>query len=149
MRDKSLKMSIPREKKIHGIEVKKMKCGEFIAALEELNEFPARIVSKIFGGDVNAAINTLKGIDKDGVFALITRLLFILPEEVIEALNKLIGIPREKIEALGVTELLEVIEAWYDINDVTDFFVVARRLKAKAARGFGFSGGSPSEKASD
>ena len=107
MKDRSLNLSFSRVKKVHGVEIKKMKCGEFIAAMEELKDLPARVVDKLFNGDVDAAIDQLKHMDKQRLFELLGRLLFLLPEEIIGAVNYLIGIPREQIEELTPSQLLE------------------------------------------
>ena len=83
-----------------------------------------------------------------------TRLLAVVPEEIMRLLSELLDIPRERLledspEALSPKELLEIISAFWDLNDMTDFFGIARRLAGQVkAASFGSNAGSPSPRAS-
>ena len=42
--NKSAAMSLPKNKKVHGIEIKKVPVGKYIAAMREMEELPGIIV---------------------------------------------------------------------------------------------------------
>lgn len=95
----------------------------------------------------------LKELDRDKLPELLTKLMSVVPNELMGLISELLDIPIERLtedipEALSLSELMEIVTEFWELNDMSGFFVNARRLagKVKAAT-IGFSVGSPSPKA--
>ncbi len=153
-RNKSLQISAPKEKNLYGVCIRKLPIAKYISFLRAAEELPQILIGKMFPDTgVNGIVEYLKGLDKDKVFDLLTRLLAVVPEELMGLLSELLDIPKERLtedtpSSLSLAELLEIISAFWELNDMSGFFVTARRLagKMKAAT-IGSRVGSPSPKA--
>lgn len=154
-------MSLPEEKELYGVTIRKLPVGRYLMALDTLERLPAIIVEKIIpeaGGTTEIAAKLLTG-DKEFMEAVLLRLLTTVPKELCRMLSELLGIPEERLlsadckNALSLKELLDIMMAFWEMNDLSDFFGSVRKLKAKLTAqkdktaGTGYSGGSPSDKA--
>ena len=140
---------MPKSVTLYGVKIEKMKTGRFIEALQNIQDLPIRIIEKVFGGDVDAALKELKTIDKRGLSQLLCRVLTVVPNEAVELINHFVGVENGKILDLTPKELTDVLIEWYKVNDLSDFFGNARRLKQLVAHDFGFNDSLPSESQSD
>ena len=151
--NKSAGMSLPKSKKIHGIEMRKVPIGQYIAAMREMEDLPNLIVHELFPGKSMAEIvQSFSTADEAFAISLLGKLLVVLPERLIEVICQIIGVEKEIVlEQLTPKELLDVVQAFWALNDLTDFFKsVSGLLKIKLpAQKIGSSDGLPSEKASE
>lgn len=153
--DKSLKISAPRERTLHGVRIHKLPVGKYIQVLRALEDLPSLLMGEVFPElRMKDILSTLQQIDKDGLLAIMGRLLTIVPEQVCTILSDLLDIPLDKLldadapGALGINELAQILLAFWELNDMTDFFTTVRRLQTQAsAQNIGFSGSSQSHKA--
>ena len=135
---KSLKISAPKEKELYGVKIRKLPIAKYIRVLSAAEEMPQLILGKAFPGQsADEMLNYLRSLNKDRMLELMTRLLAVVPEELMKLLSELLEIPRERLlddvpDALSPAELLEIVAEFWDINDLTAFFVNARRLAGKA-----------------
>lgn len=136
-RNKSLKISAPKEKTLYGVRIRKLPIAKYINFLRAAEELPQLLIGKIFpDSSIGGIIEYLKNLDKDKVFDLLTRLLAVVPEELMGLLSELLEIPKERLtedtpSSLSLTELLEIISEFWELNDMSGFFVTARRLAGK------------------
>ena len=152
--DKSLTASLPPKRVMYGVEVSKLNVGRFLQVLQAAENLPAMLLEKLFPEQsAEEILIYFKTNNKKGLLDLITRLLVVAPKELCRLLSSLLSIPQERLldadckDGLTPKELTDLLIAFYEVNDLTDFFCNVRRLKSLGARNFGFSAGSPSEKA--
>ena len=152
--DKSLKTSLPLQKTMYGVAVTKLNVGRFLQVLQAAESLPSMLLEKLFPEQsAEEILGYFKTINKKGLLDLITRLLVIAPKELCVLLSSFLSIPAERLldpeckDGLRPSELAEILVAFYEANDLSDFFGNVRRLKNLGAQNFGFSAGSPSEKA--
>ncbi len=162
-KDKSLLMSLPHEQELHGVKIVKLPVGKYLSALDTLEKLPEIIVKTVLpeSGGAGEVIAKLLSGDKEYIETLLIRLLTAVPKELCRLLSELLNIPEERLlsshcdDPLSLKELLDIIEAFWKKNDLTDFFVNVRQLKhkltaqMKPTASTGFSDGSPSDKASE
>lgn len=133
LKDKALKISGTRTKIIHGIKVFKLPIKKYIQVLNTFDEIPQIILGKAFPDmEATAIFTQLKTLDKDGLLALVGRLMTVVPDEMLNIISELFDIPREKLDTMGLNELAEILIGFWEMNDMTAFFVNARRLMAGA-----------------
>lgn len=137
-KNKSLKISAPREKELYGVKIRKLPIAKYIRVLRTAEDLPQLLLGKAFPGQsADEMINYLKHLDKDKLLELLTRLITVVPEEAMKLLSELLEIPQERLledtpDALSPAELLEIVSEYWEINDMTAFFVNARRLAGQA-----------------
>lgn len=150
----STSMSLPKSKTVHGIEVKKVPIGIYLTALRELEELPEQIISELFPGKtISDVIADLVTLTADKMVKLLIRALIIAPEYIIGALAVILGVDKALIAKLTPNEIWDVGEAYWKMNDMTDFFArVSGLIKNKLptlTQAIGSSGGSPLPRASE
>ena len=131
---KGLGVSLPKPRIVHGITVKKAPIGHYLAALETLDDLPRQIIEACFPGQsVSDAFTELTTADSDLVLTALSRLLTVAPKPVIAALCSIVGADADTvINTLSPKEFLDVWEAFWEVNELADFFMKARRVISKA-----------------
>ena len=151
--NKSAAMSLPKHKKVHGIEIKKVPVGKYIAAMREMEELPSIIIHELFPGKSMADIMAdFSRADEEFAIGLMGKLLIVLPEKLLEALCSVIGISAQvAMEQLTPKELLDITREFWKINELSDFFKsVSGLIRQKLpTQNTGSSDGSPLQKASE
>ena len=151
--NKSAAMSLPKNKKVHGIEIKKVPVGKYIAAMREMEELPSIIIHELFPGKSMADIMAdFSRADEEFAIGLMGKLLIVLPEKLLEALCSVIGISAQvAMEQLTPKELLDITREFWKINELSDFFKsVSGLIRQKLpTQNTGSSDGSPLQKVSE
>ena len=131
-KDKSIHMSIPKSYELYGVTIRKLPIAKYIAVLREVNDLPSLLLGELFpeGSNLNDSLERLQNLDRSTTLALIGRLLDPYCEN-----------------PLSLSELAEIIQAFWEINDMSDFFQTVQSLSRKAAptrskANTGFSDGS-------
>lgn len=150
--DKSARMSLPKAKAVHGVEIKKVPIGRYIAAIKDMEELPALIVQECFPGkSLEGILASLREVDQAEVIALVSRLLVVAPAHAVRAICGIIGADEQDVlERLTPKELADVVREFWVLNDMSDFFADVWGLLKRALPTLttGSSDGSPSEQAS-
>lgn len=154
-KDKSIHMSIPKSYSLYGVTIRKLPIAKYIAVLREVNDLPSLLLGELFpeGSNLNDSLERFQNIDRSTTLALIGRLLKIVPEEFCKVLSQLLDISEERLldvnceNPLSLSELTEIIEAFWKVNDMSDFLMTVQSLTKKAAptrskANTGFSDGS-------
>mgnify|MGYP001032771469 CR=1 FL=1 len=119
----SIDLSLPKEKTVHGIPVTKVPVGKYIASMQDIQDLPMTIMEKCFPGeDLQTVINQAKAADSGFVLDLTGKLMVNAPEIIIDLASQYLSVEKEELLALSPTELLDVLEAWWELNDLSDFF---------------------------
>lgn len=155
-KNRSISTSLPKEYELYGVKIKKLPVAKYLKVLEAIDDLPALLVGKAFDGqNVKDVAAYLLSLDQPQLIALIGRLLTIVPEQLCRVLSELLDIPRERLledtpDALGLNEMTQVILAFWEMNDLSDFFATVRRVikPSPRAQTTGSSAGLPSDKAS-
>jgi len=129
-KEDKMSISIPRERELYGVKIRKLPNGAYIKALQTIQNLPALLIEKCFPGmDVDDILKQLSQIDKDGFLALVGHLMSVLPAEIFKLISTLLDIPLEKLmDELTPAETLEILEAYWEVNDLTPFFERLKRI---------------------
>ncbi len=107
MKDESIKMSLPETKELHGVKIVKLPVARYIKALNTLENLP--------------------------------NIMTAVPTEFCRLVSELLNIPEERLldvdneNPLSLNDLIEIIIAFWEMNDMTDFFGNVQRLKKLTA----------------
>lgn len=134
----SVDLSLPREKSVHGITVTKVPVGKYISSMQDIQDLPKTIMEKCFPGeDLQAVINQAKAADSGFVLDLTGKLLVNAPEIIIDLASQYLSVEKDELLELSPSELLDVLEAWWELNDLSDFFGrVWKKIKPMLASQF-------------
>lgn len=140
--DKSLRMSAPPTQELYGVKIRKLPVGKYLQVLRALDELPEVILSAALPGCTSMleALAMLEKLDEKALAQIAVRLLTAVPEQFCRAVSELLDIPQERLldpdapDALGLSELAEILAAAWQANDMTDFFGTVRRLIPPADR---------------
>lgn len=140
-KDKSIHMSIPKSYELYGVTIRKLPIAKYIAVLREVNDLPSLLLGELLpdGGNFSELLIQLQTFDRTATLNLIGRLLKVVPEEFCKILSQLLDIPKERLldvnceNPLLLSELAEIIQAFWKINDMSDFLMTVRNLKPKKA----------------
>lgn len=158
-KDKSINMTMPKKRVLYGVEIRKLPVAKYIEVLNTAENLPYVLLNNIYPDVKNFTefCDRLKVMDRNAVLELLGKLLTTVPKEFCKIISELLDIPLERLldskckNPLSLSELLEIILAFIEMNDMSDFFVSVRRLKMKLSAliqaNTGFSGGSQSHKA--
>lgn len=155
--DQSIGMSVPKSYELHGVKVRKLPIAKYIAVLREMDNLPALLLGGIYPDINNTSelIDRLLKLDRNEVLSLIGGLLKVVPEELCKTLSSLLDIPAERLldpdcpDPLSLSELADIIQAFWKINDMSDFLKTVSSLKARtrSTTNTGSNAGSQSPKA--
>lgn len=132
-RDKSVNMTLNEPESIHGIEVKKVPIGQYVNAMRKMDGLPATLIKDVFPDkSVDVIFAELSNINTDSAVALVTKVLTVVPEHLITVLCDVFGLDYDMVmKELTPNELYDIIEAFWRLNDMTDFFSRAMGLIKK------------------
>lgn len=136
--DSSVEMSIPRERVLHGVVIKKLPIGKYLSAMQTLNNLPEILLKTCFPDmRPDEVIESMKTIDQDTLYGMLGRLLQVVPEQLFRVIADLTDADYDHIVGnLSPKELFEVLLAFWEANDLTDFIKLIKSVvmsKAKAA----------------
>jgi len=127
----------PVSRTVCGYEIKRMPLGRFIRAIDKIGRIPVEMIMAAFPG------KTLTEIGSQATMAeLITAMMRNTGDTVLEILSELLGIDTQVLENdvnIGLPGLLEMFDAWMELNDIENF-TRAVRLRAAKIRDGGFMG---------
>lgn len=131
----------------------KLPIAKYIKFLQIAEELPQLLVGKMFPNEnIMGIARYLKEMDREKLPEFITKLMAVVPNELMGLLSELLDIPIERLiedipEALSLSELIEIVTEFWVLNDMSGFFVNARRPARKVkAETIGSSVGSQSLK---
>lgn len=129
----TLEISHPQPRTVHGIAVRKMPLGAYVAFLQRGGRLLPALLGKLFPDMSGAELVTRVAAQRGkALYDLLGWLLAEAPDAALEAVAELLGVPPDALlgnPAIGPAELLDVLEAWNEINDLTGFFArVSKRF---------------------
>ena len=125
----SVDLSLPKARKVRGYTIERMPIGRFLAAARRMDEVPGEVLAALFPeGDIGKVLATL---DRTGMMTLCVRALAVLPKKTVSLFAELTGLDERSLTddpGVGLDGLLEMIEAWMEVNNLENFIITARTL---------------------
>lgn len=135
--------SLPKVKRIHGVEIEKKPCGKYFEALQTLKNLPEDFIKELSDNGQDFKLSEMFTIEN--IMTLITRLLIVIPNFTFEFLSKLMEVDRDILEnQLTPKELLDVIQEFWKVNELESFFDQMKPILNKITTLIGFKKQLPS-----
>ena len=135
MKKDSISVSLPRAKTVRGYEIRKMPLGAYLQAIQILQDLPEELLSVVFPGKPPEEVwEVLARLDQRSFLEIVSRGLTAMPERVIAIFAKLSGLEAEELigdPAVGPDGLLEMLQAWTEVNEIENFMRALKPLGAK------------------
>lgn len=130
-------LSLPKTKRIHGVEIKKMPCGKYFETLQTLKNLPEDFIKELTEEKKEFKLSEMMTLE--GITELIVKLLIILPDFTVSFLSSLTDIDEDKIRnELSPKELVDIIKEFWEINELESFFVQMKSMMSKIMMLIGF-----------
>lgn len=135
--------SLPKVKRIHGVEIEKKPCGKYFEALQTLKDLPEDFIKELSDNGQDFKLSEMFTIEN--IMTLVTRLLIVIPNFTFEFLSKLMEVDRDILEnQLTPKELLDVIQEFWKVNELESFFEQMKPILKKITTLIGFKEQLPS-----
>ena len=135
--------SLPKLKKIHGVEIEKKPCGKYFEALQTLKDLPEDFIKELSDNGQDFKLSEM--FTMENIMTLVTRLLIVIPNFTFDFLSKLMEVDRDILEnQLTPKELLDVIQEFWKVNELESFFVQMKPILKKIITLIGFKEQLPS-----
>lgn len=151
MQDKSLKMSLPKTKTVHGVKIEKVPIGRYLTVMKEMEDLPAKLFRECFPDtSLDRLMTHLSSADKETLLKLSGQIMARAPETLIQVLCSIMGLDAvQATDTYTPAELLDIFTAFWELNDLSGFFgnvwgLLKRRLPTRIT---GSKSGSPLPKA--
>lgn len=136
-KDKSLDISAPHSYTLYGVNIHKLTIAKYVEFLKVADDLPEIIFNNAFPDCDNVAdlIDSIARLDKQAILQLVGRLLKTVPTEFCKLVANLLDFDENRLldvnneNALTLNELLEIIIAFVEINDYSDFFMNVQQLR--------------------
>jgi hypothetical protein len=128
---------MPQERKVRGYDIKRMPIGAYVTAIDNLNtqKITSDLMAALFPDmEADAIFKYLKTIDTSKLGELFMRAFAAVPKYVALLVSSLTGIPEDSLmndPAIGLDGLLEIVDAWIEVNNIENFMNAARGLAKK------------------
>lgn len=139
----SEKLSLPKTKNIHGVEIRKMPCGKYFEALQTLKDLPEDFIKELSDNGQDFKLSEM--FTMENIMSLVTKLLIILPDFTFRFLSALTDIDEDIIRnQLTPKELLDIVQEFWKINELESFFDQMKSIMNKITTLIGFKEQLPS-----
>jgi len=137
MAKNSESLSLPKTKKVHGVEIKKMPCGKYFEAIQTLKEMPKDFIKELSDDGQDFKLSEM--FTMENIMTLITRLLIILPDFTFRFLSTLMNVDEDVLKnQLTPKEVLDVAKTFWEVNELESFFDQMKPIIQKATTLIGF-----------
>lgn len=136
-------LSLDNEIELHGVIIKKMPNGQYLKALETIKEMPENFVKELMEGRTDLKLSDM--FDTQNIAMLMGTLLTSVPEFTIKFIAKLLNISEKTLkDDVTPLETIEIVEKFWEINNLTSFFQKMKPIMSKAVTLIGFKEQLPS-----
>lgn len=133
----SEKLSLPKKKTIHGVEIKKMPCGKYFEALQTLKDLPEDFIKELSDNGQDFKLSEMFTIEN--IMDLVVKLIIILPDFTFRFLSTLIDIDEDKLRnEITPKELLDIVKEFWKLNELESFFEQMKPILSKITTLIGF-----------
>ncbi len=139
----SEKLSLPKKKTIHGVEVRKMPCGKYFEALQTLKDLPEDFIKELSDNGQDFKLSEMFTIEN--IMDLVVKLIIILPDFTFRFLSALMDIDEDKLKnEITPKELLDIVKEFWELNELESFFEQMKPILSKITTLIGFREQLPS-----
>lgn len=124
----SVQIARPKPQIMHGIEIKKQPVGRYFEVLDQTGSLVMELLDTAFPGMAPKDIlDLLTKVDTAGLRDILIRVAGELPRKLVSLLRSIVGADdNPNWDALTPAEMTAVCKAFWELNDLTDFFGNAR-----------------------
>ncbi|MBE5794682.1 MAG: hypothetical protein E7323_08400 [Clostridiales bacterium] len=144
----AVSLSLPREKTVRGYTIRRMPIGQFLTALQTLRDLPGEALDTLLPGlTPKTMLSRIKGLTAQELKEMAVRFLTVLPGYGISLVSRLIGVEEGDLlrdEMIGLDGLMEMLEAWMELNSIENFIKAAGALQVKVRKAINPVGSSGS-----
>lgn len=119
-RKKAENPSLPGGKLVRGRMIPRLPLGEYLAALQALQNLPADLLSACFPGkSLSEVLQALKSLDEQALVQLAANLAGSGAPYVLGLVSRFSGIPEKELRedpAIGLDGLVEILQAVFEVN---------------------------------
>ena len=119
-RKKAENPSLPGGKVVRGHLIPRLPLGEYLAALQALQNLPADLLSACFPGkSLTEVLQALKTLDEQALVQLVANLAGSGAPYVLGLVARFSGIPEKELRedpAIGLDGLVEILQAIFEVN---------------------------------
>ncbi|MFD3260838.1 hypothetical protein ACE3MQ_19780 [Paenibacillus lentus] len=133
-KNNSVQTSIPQSYTLHGVVIKKLPNGQYFKAIQTMENLPEIILKQCFPNmKPDQVIEQLKSVDESMIYGMISKLLRVVPEQFLRLIAELIDTEYEYLrDELSPKETFDVLKAFWEVNDYTDFFAEIKKMMGGA-----------------
>ena len=128
----SIDVSLPQSVRVRGQDIRRMPLGKYLQAIRLLERFPRETAAKLVpDGDVSAVLSALKTLDRQALIDLGLKAMTIVPQQAVQLVSVLTEISEDTLlndPQIGADGLIEILEAWLEVNAVENFTKAANRV---------------------
>ncbi|HPJ01773.1 MAG TPA: hypothetical protein PKU80_02905 [Candidatus Limiplasma sp.] len=134
----SIDVSLPRSVTVRGQVIRRMPLGRYLQAIRMLEGFPREVAMRLVpDGTIAAALEALKTLDREKLLDLLLKALTVVPEQMVGLIAALTEIPEDTLwndPQIGADGLLEIVDAFLEVNAAENFIRAAGRLRQHIGR---------------
>lgn len=131
-KDKSIALSLPADGILHGIKIQKLPIGRYLKALNVVKNLPELLLKECFPGmKPDEVLTKMKQLNEDSLYEILGRLVQVVPEQFFRLISEIVDTDYETVIALSPKELFDVLNAFWQVNDMSDFFAQIKGLVVK------------------
>lgn len=133
-KSQSVKRTIKPEYELHGVTIRRLSVAAYLTALESINNPVQTLAEAMFPNhDVEEILASFERLKNDDKVQTVISVLLAAPKPVLQIVCRITGIPERRVledvpDALTPLELVEILTAFWERNDLTDFFGKGRKL---------------------
>ena len=131
----SLRMSGIKTETLYGIVIRKMPLRKYMEFMAKGGTMLSAIADKLFPEMETVQIfSEIMTMNRESVINLITSLFTDAPDMIGELLAAMLDVPEEQLldnSDIGLKELVELIDTWEEINDLSGFFEGVSKLSRR------------------
>ena len=134
----SIDISLPGSVTVRGQTIRRMPLGRYLQAIRMLESFPRNVAARLVpDGEIAGVLETLKTLDRNKLLDLVLKALTVVPEQAVKLIAALTEIPEDTLlndARIGADGLLEIVDAWLEVNAAENFINAADRLRQSVSR---------------
>ncbi|NCB35986.1 MAG: hypothetical protein EOM58_08060 [Clostridia bacterium] len=128
MKPNSVQLARPKPQTVHGIEIRKQPVGRYFEVLDQTGAIVSELLDAAFPGmtpgEILTMLTKVTNAELKGIFV---RVMGELPRKLVAVLRSIVGADDNPAwDELTPAEMAQVCEAFWALNDMTDFFKIAR-----------------------
>lgn len=128
LKPNTVQLARPKPRVVHGIEIRKQPVGRYFEVLDQAGAIVSELLDAAFPGmtpgEILTMLTKVTSAELKGIFV---RLMGELPRKLVAILRSIVGADDNPAwDELTPAEMAQVCEAFWALNDMTDFFKIAR-----------------------